>query len=139
MVSPPCSRRLERRYSCSESNHSKRTLQKLYGTFLLLFARNQGIGADRLLEILTDTLFTAPFYKAYGSLMVNETVKPAGFKLRLGLKELELLLEETHGSYTAMLSASSVRDQLMIAVQQGLGDHDVASFALIRRFGFGAM
>lgn len=60
---------------------------KLCGNFLLLtaieglaesvaFARDHGITPSLLLNILTETLFTAPFYKTYGSLMVEQHYKP---------------------------------------------------------------
>lgn len=116
---------------------------KLCGNFLLLsaieglaesiaFTREQGIPPHLLLEILTETLFTAPFYKTYGSLMVREHYKPAGFRLQLGLKDAGLLLEEALRVGLPMPSVSTVRDQLKVAVERGLGDHDVAALALLR-------
>jgi 3-hydroxyisobutyrate dehydrogenase-like beta-hydroxyacid dehydrogenase len=115
---------------------------KLCGNFLLLtaieglaesvaFARDHGITPSLLLNILTETLFTAPFYKTYGSLMVKEHYKPAGFGLQLGLKDAELLLDEAIRVGMPMPAVSTVRDQLAAAVARGLQDYDVAALALL--------
>jgi 3-hydroxyisobutyrate dehydrogenase-like beta-hydroxyacid dehydrogenase len=115
---------------------------KLCGNALLLsaieglaetiaFARKQGIQPSRFLEIMTETLFTAPLYKTYGSLMVNEAFKPAGFRLQLALKDAELLLEEAFRLAVPMSSISAVKNQLRIAAQCGLGDLDVGALSLL--------
>lgn len=115
---------------------------KLCGNFLLLtaieglaegiaFVREQGMAPSLMLNILTETLFTAPFYTTYGSLMVEEQYKPAGFRLQLGLKDAELLLEEAVRVGLPMPAASMVRDQLTKAVARGLQDYDVAALALL--------
>jgi 3-hydroxyisobutyrate dehydrogenase-like beta-hydroxyacid dehydrogenase len=116
---------------------------KLCGNFLLLsaieglaesvaFARQQGIAPSILVNILTETLFTAPFYKTYGSLTVEDRYEPAGFRMQLGLKDADLLLEEAVRVGLLMPSASTVRDRLRIAVARGLRDRDVAALVLLR-------
>jgi 3-hydroxyisobutyrate dehydrogenase-like beta-hydroxyacid dehydrogenase len=97
----------------------------------MAFARKQGIQPCRFVEIMTETLFTAPLYKTYGSLMVNEVFKPAGFRLQLALKDAELLLDEAFRAAVPMSSASAVKNQLRAAVQSGLGDFDVAALSLL--------
>lgn len=117
---------------------------KLCGNFLLLsaveslaevfrLADQQGLARDALLDILTGTLFTAPLYRGYGSLMVERRFSPAGFKLRLGLKDIELLLEAARTSQLLMPAANIIRDQLRQAAGLGLSEQDVASLALLDR------
>jgi NAD-binding of NADP-dependent 3-hydroxyisobutyrate dehydrogenase/Transposase IS66 family len=95
---------------------------KLCGNFLLLsaieglaesvaFAREQGIAPPLLVNILTETLFTAPFYKTYGLLMVEDHYEPAGFRMQLGLNDADLLLEEAVRVGLRMPSASRVGDR----------------------------
>lgn len=115
---------------------------KLCGNALLLsaieglaetiaFARREGIQPGQLVELMTETLFTAPLYKTYGSLMVNEAFQPAGFRLQLALKDAELLLEEAFRIAVPMSSISAVKNQLRLAVQCGLGDLDVGALSLM--------
>jgi len=115
---------------------------KLCGNFLLLssilalaqtitFARAHDIDAGQFLGFLTETLFTAPYYKLYGSLMVKEAFKPAGYNMQLALKDAELLLQGALRAGVLMSSANNVRDELRDAVQRGLGDLDVSALSLV--------
>ena len=74
---------------------SSANLVKLSGNFLLAavieclgeafaLTRKGGIEPHAYLEILTNTLFSAPAYKTYGTIIANQKYEPAGFKLSLG-------------------------------------------------------
>lgn len=97
----------------------------------ITFARAHDIDASQLLELLTETLFTAPFYKLYGSLMVGEAFKPAGYSVELALKDADLLIEGALRVGVSMSSMLTVRDKLRDAVQQGLGELDVSALSLV--------
>jgi 3-hydroxyisobutyrate dehydrogenase-like beta-hydroxyacid dehydrogenase len=116
---------------------------KLCGNSLLLsailalaqaitFARAEDVDPGQLLGVLTDTVFTAPFYKAYGSLMLSQAFEPAGFSTRLALKDAELVVDDGQRVGVRMSSAITVRDSLRDAVQQGRGDLDVAALSLVQ-------
>jgi 3-hydroxyisobutyrate dehydrogenase-like beta-hydroxyacid dehydrogenase len=115
---------------------------KLCGNSLLLssilalaqtfaFARAHDIDDSQFLGFLTETLFTAPFYKMYGSLMVNDAFEPAGYSMQLALKDADLLLQGALRAGVLMSSTITVRDKLRDAVQQGLGDLDVSALSLV--------
>jgi len=52
-----------------------------------------GVSSADFLDIVTNTLFASPSYKSYGALIAKNSYEPAGFKLRLGLKDVNLALD----------------------------------------------
>ena len=76
---------------------------KLSGNFLIAsvieslgeaiaLARKYGVDPHAYVELLTSSLFSAPVYKTYGGIIADERYSPAGFKMRLGLKDVKLAL-----------------------------------------------
>jgi 3-hydroxyisobutyrate dehydrogenase-like beta-hydroxyacid dehydrogenase len=74
--------------------------------------------------MLTATLFAAPVYKTYGSLIAGERYHPAGFRLPLGLKDVTLVLEAARDRNVPLPIASLVRDRMIEGLAQGLEDAD---------------
>jgi 3-hydroxyisobutyrate dehydrogenase-like beta-hydroxyacid dehydrogenase len=108
---------------------------KLAGNFLIAstieifgeafaLARKSGIAAPEFLEILTGTLFTAPFQIGYGGIIAREAYDPAGFAAVLGLKDLRLVLAAADSAGVPMPVASIVRDRFQAAVGRGYRDKD---------------
>src|SRR5580700_7493637 len=78
-------------------------LVKLSGNFLgasviealgeaLALVGKAGIDERQYLEFLTSTLFDAPIYKTYGSLIADGRFTPPGFAAPLGQKDIRLVL-----------------------------------------------
>ena len=63
--------------------------------------------------------------------MIDQRFTPAGFKLRLALKDIDLLLQTAEESQVGMPAARVVREQLKRAANEGLLEQDVASLALL--------
>ncbi|WP_028080374.1 NAD(P)-dependent oxidoreductase [Solimonas soli] len=91
--------------------------------------RAYGVGATEFLEILTGTLFTAPVYRNYGAQIAERRYEPAGFKLRLGLKDVRLALAAGDAGNVPLPLASLLRDNLLEAMAHGDGDRDWAALA----------
>ncbi len=119
---------------------SSANLVKLSGNFLLAamieclgeaFAliRKGGVEPHLYLEILTNTLFAAPAYKTYGTIIANERYEPAGFKMTLGLKDIRLALAAADTLATPMPVASLVHDHFLTGVARGEGDADWSALA----------
>ncbi len=87
-------------------------------------SRKYDIDPKLLLELLTSTLFSAPVYKNYGAIIVEERYEPAGFKLILGLKDISLALEAADAKDVPMPVASVIRDQFLAGIERGYGDLD---------------
>ena len=115
---------------------------KLAGNFLIAslleslgeavaLVRKSGVDPKRFLEIMTDSLFAAPVYKTYGSIIVQQRYQPAGFKVPLGLKDVRLILAAAEAAAVPMPIASLVRDRLLTAIAQGHQDLDWSVVARI--------
>jgi len=113
---------------------------KLSGNFLIAsvieslgeaiaLTRKYGIDPHQYVEFLTNSLFAAPVYKTYGNLIAEEKYQPAGFKLRLGLKDLRLALAAAEAVDTPLPFASAVRDHLLTAIGRGMEDMDWSATA----------
>ncbi len=97
-------------------------LEALGESFAL--ARKSGIQAQEFLNIINDALFNSPLYANYGKRIAEQAFEPAGFKLRLGLKDARLVLEAAENAAVPLPLASLVRDHLVNAIAQGEGDAD---------------
>lgn len=88
-----------------------------------------GVPAADFLEIVTDTLFASPAYKGYGATIASGTYEPAGFKLRLGLKDVRLAIEAGAAKGTSLPAAEVVRDALLEGIDLGFGEKDWSALA----------
>jgi len=115
---------------------------KLAGNFLITtvieslgeafaFGRKSGVDPHAFLDILTNSLFPAPVYRNYGSMIASNKFEPAGFKLPLGFKDNRLLLAAAEEAAVPMPMASLIHDRFVAALAQGLGESDWASIARI--------
>lgn len=113
---------------------------KLSGNFLIsavieslgeavALTRKYGIDPHEYIDLLTSTLFAAPVYKTYGSIIAGQRYQPAGFKMRLGLKDVRLVLAAAEAVDAPMPFASVVRDNLLAAIGRGMEDLDWSAAA----------
>src|SRR6516225_1977010 len=54
----------------------------------LTLMQKLGVDPAQFLKIVNGSLFKSPVYENYGNIIVNEKYEPAGFKMRLGLKDV---------------------------------------------------
>jgi 3-hydroxyisobutyrate dehydrogenase-like beta-hydroxyacid dehydrogenase len=104
-------------------------LESLGEAFALI--RKWGIDQERYLEILTNSLFSAPIYKTYGPIIAAQRYEPAGFKLSLGLKDVRLALAAAEAKDMPLPIASLVRDHFLAAIAHGEGDADWSALARV--------
>jgi 3-hydroxyisobutyrate dehydrogenase-like beta-hydroxyacid dehydrogenase len=115
---------------------------KLSGNFLIAAAlesmgeafalvRKSGVDAGQFLEIVNSALFNSPLYAGYGAAIAKEQFEPAGFKLRLGFKDLRLVQEAAESVAVPMPLAGVLRDRFLAAMARGEGDLDWAALARI--------
>lgn len=105
-------------------------LIKLSGNFLIAAAIEAlgeamalvgkgGVDTERYLDLLTSTLFNAPVYKTYGSLIVGGKFEPAGFAAPLGQKDIRLALAAAEDLRVPMPLASLLRDRFLTLLAHG--------------------
>ena len=131
----------QKTFIAGEEAHAANVI-KLAGNFLITtvieglaeafaLGRKFGVDSHALLEILTESLFAAPVYRTYGSMIASDKFEPAGFKLPLGLKDNRLLLAAAEEATVPMPMASLIHDRFVAALARGLGESDWAAIARI--------
>lgn len=96
----------------------------------LTFAEKNGIGRMEMMKLLTGTILNAPLFHLYGELLAKEEYTAPGFKLALGLKDIELILEIGVDSRTPLPAADLVHNRLLTAMAKGRGELDMTALAL---------
>jgi 3-hydroxyisobutyrate dehydrogenase-like beta-hydroxyacid dehydrogenase len=87
-------------------------------------AESHGLEARRVLEVLKDTMLSPQVIAAYGGRVANREFEPAGFRLKLGLKDVDLALSAAETVALQIPFASALRDRFIAAVAHGLEDAD---------------
>jgi 3-hydroxyisobutyrate dehydrogenase-like beta-hydroxyacid dehydrogenase len=88
--------------------------------------RKADVDPHLFLEVM-NALFASPVYANYGRIIADEAFEPAGFALRLGLKDVRLILETATECQSPMPIASLIRDQLVSAMANGQAEQDWSS------------
>ena len=69
-------------------------------------------------------------YKVYGAHVANHDYEPAGFRLRLGWKDVRLALQLAADGEVPMPVGALLRDRLLSALAKGRADLDWSAIAL---------
>ncbi len=88
-----------------------------------------GVEPHQFVEFLTSTLFNAPVFKNYGSLIADKKFSPAGFSAQLGNKDIRLTLAASESLRVPMPLASLLRDRFLTLLAQGGGALDWSAIA----------
>ncbi len=116
-------------------------LVKLCGNFLIVslieslgeaftLAGKGGVTAAELNAVLQPMFGGAPIMARYASMIAEQRYTPAGFKLRLGLKDVRLVQDAATALEVPMPVAGVLRDSFLAALSHGHGDKDWVAIAL---------
>jgi 3-hydroxyisobutyrate dehydrogenase-like beta-hydroxyacid dehydrogenase len=97
-----------------------------------------GVEPHELFELIGQSLFPGPVYQGYGRLIAEERFEPAGFKARLGFKDVRLALAAAEAATIPMPVGSLIRDSMLEALARGEGEKEfgvVLGRAAMRRAG----
>jgi len=114
---------------------------KLAGNFMIAAAleamgeavvmmRKSGVDPAAALEMLSKTLFAAPVYQGYGPMIAHGRFSPAGFRLPLGMKDIDLAIQTAVEANAPMPTASLLHDRFVSAIAKGRADLDWSAIAL---------
>lgn len=101
------------------------TFSEAYATM-----RKSNVDPHLFLEVM-NALFGSPVYANYGKIVADQRFEPAGFALKLGLKDVRLVLETAEACASPMPLASLIRDHLLSAVAQGQAELDWSSVSQV--------
>ncbi len=96
----------------------------------LALAEKSGVDRGAVADMLGRTLFACPIYQGYGRAMVEGRFQPAGFRLSLGLKDVNLALAAAADAGVPMPVVEVVRARQAAGISRGRGEWDLASMAL---------
>lgn len=114
---------------------------KLSGNFMIMgmiealaeamtLAEKYGLARDKVVEVLTQSIFPAPVYVNYGAQLATHRYEPAGFKLTLGLKDANLVLDAAARVHMPMPLAQLMQGRYQSAVAKSRGHLDWCAAAL---------
>ena len=92
--------------------------------------RKAQIDPHLFLDVMNE-LFGSPVYKNYGASIADGKFEPAGFALKLGLKDVRQAIEAAAGFEVPMPFASVLRDHFISAMANGQENMDWSSLAKV--------
>ncbi len=114
---------------------------KITGNFMILstvealaeayaFAEKNNVPMEALNSLFSESLFPTPSMKTYGRILLERHFTPAGFKLSLGLKDINLFLRQAELVKTPTPIAGILHDRLMAGMASDRGDFDWSAIAI---------
>ena len=114
---------------------------KLAGNFLIssaieamaeafTFAEKNGVSREKVADVFSQTFLACPIYQNYGKVIATQDYQPAGFKLSLGLKDMNLLNSVAATSLTPMPLGNLLQERLLSAMSKGRADMDWTALAI---------
>jgi 3-hydroxyisobutyrate dehydrogenase-like beta-hydroxyacid dehydrogenase len=108
---------------------------KLCGNFLIAsaleaigesinLAKKSGVDAQQMWNMLSQTLFNTPVYLNYSNIILQEKFEPAAFTMKLGLKDLNLVLQQAESANQTMPLASLLQKNMQQIINNGKGNID---------------
>jgi 3-hydroxyisobutyrate dehydrogenase-like beta-hydroxyacid dehydrogenase len=92
--------------------------------------RRYDVRPQVLYDVMTEGLFSAPAYKVYGKIIVDESYARAGSTISLNLKDANLIIAAGDIARVPLPGGNTFRDRLLSAIAHGDADKDVAALAL---------
>jgi 3-hydroxyisobutyrate dehydrogenase-like beta-hydroxyacid dehydrogenase len=96
----------------------------------LVMAEKSGVDRAATIEMLSKSLFACPVYQGYGAAIARRRHSPAGFRLPLGAKDVDLVLKTAREVKAPMPVASLLRDRFLGALAKGRAELDWSAIAL---------
>ncbi len=96
-----------------------------------------GLDPRSFLDVVHNGAFHSPVYANYGKMIADRQYEPAGFSLKLGLKDAELALEAGEAVQAPLPFASVLRDHYLQVLAYGHGELDWSALAEVARHNAG--
>jgi 3-hydroxyisobutyrate dehydrogenase-like beta-hydroxyacid dehydrogenase len=114
---------------------------KLCGNFLIAsaleaigestnLAINSGVDVQQMWNMLTRTLFNAPVYINYSNIILQKKFEPAAFSMKLGLKDMNLVLQQAASANQPMPLASLIQKNMQHIINKGKENIDWSAVSM---------
>jgi 3-hydroxyisobutyrate dehydrogenase-like beta-hydroxyacid dehydrogenase len=108
---------------------------KLTGNFMIMasmetmaeaftLAEKHGLDREQVADFFGSTVFNAPIYKNYGTLIAKKTYQPVGFKAKLGFKDARLASKMALDAQMPAPLLNLVYNRLLSAMANGKSESD---------------
>lgn len=94
---------------------------------MLTLAEKSGVSKKAVAEMIGKL---SPLHSGYASQIAEQKFEPAGFRLALGLKDVNLIMQTAAASMTPLPLGSLLHDRYVSAVAKGRADLDWSAIAL---------
>ena len=98
----------------------------------LALSRRVDLSPALMVEILDTALYRSPVIRNYGTLMAEEAFEPAGFRMRLGLKDINLVATAAAKLDIPLPLADLVRNGFMSGLHRGYENLDWSALSKVR-------
>lgn len=103
---------------------------KLCGNFLIAaaleaigesaaLANQSGVNAAEMWSMFSQTLFNTPLYQNYSNIIIQKKFEPAAFTAKLGLKDMNLVLQQAASVNQTMPLAGLLKNNMQSLVNNG--------------------
>jgi 3-hydroxyisobutyrate dehydrogenase-like beta-hydroxyacid dehydrogenase len=117
------------------------SIVKLSGNFMIMgvieamaeaatLCEKYGVERSAMLDVMTKSIFATPLYVNYGKLIAQHDYANPGFKLSLGFKDANLVLDAATKARVPMPLASMMHDRFLSALAKDRGELDWTAAAL---------
>ena len=117
---------------------------KLCGNFLIAsaleaigesinLANKSGIDAKQMWDMFSQTLFNTPLYHNYSNIILQQKFEPAAFTAKLGLKDINLVLQLASSVNQSMALASLLQKNMQQLVTDGKENIDWSAVSTARQ------
>jgi 3-hydroxyisobutyrate dehydrogenase-like beta-hydroxyacid dehydrogenase len=91
-------------------------------------AERSGVDPTQMWNMFTATLFNAPLYHTYTNIIINRKFDPPSFTLKLGLKDMKLVLQHADIAKQSMPFANLLKQRMEKLVSEGKDNVDWSAF-----------
>lgn len=117
------------------------SIVKLSGNFMIMgvieamaeaatLCEQYGVERSAMMDVMTQSIFATPLYVNYGKLIAQHDYANPGFKLSLGFKDANLVLDAATKARVPMPLASMMHDRFLSALAKDRGELDWTAAAL---------
>ena len=82
-------------------------------------AKNSGVNPEEMWSMFSQTLFNTPLYHNYSKIILEQKFEPAAFTMKLGLKDMNLVLEQAASVDQRMPLATLLKKNMEQIINSG--------------------